>query len=129
MWKAFTIACLLLFVIYAFSGCADDTSYETTAATIEESDYHIVFQGDTWPDVVFPHKEHVDREEGVCFRCHYCEKIIGDTNWDCRSCHSAANEDGLCDDDGIHGCTYMQCYNCHDFHARNPGLNCIDCHN
>ena len=132
MEKICLTTCLLFFMIITFTGCAEDVGRETTAATIEESDYHIIFRGDTWPDVAFPHKEHVDREDSVCLRCHYCEDIIGDTNWDCRSCHSATNEEGLCNDDGIHGCTYAQCFNCHegDDHTPglNPGLDCIDCH-
>ena len=132
MGKTALVACLLLIMLALAFGCAEDADRETVAETIDQSDYIIVFRGNTWPDVAFPHKEHADRETGVCLRCHYCEDFIDNTDWDCRACHSASNEEGFCDDDGIHGCTYMQCYNCHegDEHepGLNPGLDCIDCH-
>ena len=66
---------IVLLILLCFLGCAEDVGRNTTATAVEESDHYVVFRGDTWPDVVFPHIDHVDREEGVCFRCHYCEKI------------------------------------------------------
>ncbi len=129
MGKVYGRLILAFFIFTSITGCADDSDYlANVKQEIGMSDYEIAFAGNVRSDCVFKHKEHSDREEGICFTCHNCEDIQGETHWYCRSCHSAENTEGLCTSDGIHGCTYAQCLFCHEEIGRNKGLDCSDCH-
>ena len=118
---------LLMFSFYGCSSSTDTSSISTGQQTISASDFKIKFLGDIWSSVIFKHKEHADRS-GDCYECHYCAGVQGETLWNCRSCHSPGNTEGLCQDDGTHGCIMAQCNYCHEDLQRNPGLDCIGCH-
>jgi predicted actin-binding protein len=128
--KFIILAMLGCLFMYSFSGCSsstDTSSMPTGQQTISASDYKIKFSGDIWSSVVFHHKEHADRF-GDCYECHYCAGVQGESLWNCRSCHTPGNTEGLCKDDGTHGCIMAQCNYCHEDLERNAGLDCADCH-
>ena len=128
--KFIILAMLGCLFMYSFSGCSsstDTSSTSTNQQTISASDYKIKFSGDIWSSVVFHHKEHADRF-GDCYECHYCAGVQGESLWNCRSCHTPGNTEGLCKDDGTHGCIMAQCNYCHEDLERNAGLDCADCH-
>jgi len=121
------ILVLLLIAIVAAS-CGSETGVPTSAPELSQSDYEIIFVGNEWADVVFPHKDHSDREDGECFCCHNCADVLGDLLWNCTECHTQHDPEELCEVDEYHGCTFTQCNHCHEVLDRNPGLGCAACH-
>ncbi len=125
-----------IFIIICIAGCADEDDIDYLAGSqrvIPDSNNEIVFAGTTYPDVTFPHKDHSDRHGGVCATCHFCQDIQTETQWYCRSCHSAEDTEQRCTPpDDLHGCTYVHCYECHEEDGNNPGHTgpgeCDYCH-
>ena len=124
------IAFLGLTAVFMLAGCSNTTSTSSSseARTIDTANYEIIFVGEEEADVTFQHKEHSDRFDGDCFECHSCGDVVGEIYWNCRDCHSPSDPEQLCNEDEYHGCTYAQCYYCHEDLAHNPGLSCGACH-
>jgi len=108
---------VLVFGIFSISffACENSSEFAGQSPEIDTIYNEILFRGATWADVNFEHKDHSDHFSSDCFQCHNCSDVHDETNWNCRSCHSALNAESLCTvGDDYHGCAFAQCMRCHE---------------